>query len=215
VTINGTCYAGSEIWSTGFYMGAAGSDAIAPNEAFMTALDTAWRAFWTAPNSMFSSEYQTASYRVAIINEDGTTDVSTVLNKYLVTPVNGGTTTANLPPQCSIVATLQTDTPRGLGSKGRMYLPGIGVSIAGNTGTASTSTLQNTANNMKTFFNAINGSFDQPGKVITASKGRTVGLVGGMVNRPITSVKIGNVYDTQRRRRNQLVEQFVTATGIA
>jgi len=46
--------------------------------------------------------------------------------------------------------------------------------------------------------------------VILASAGR--GTAGtGARNEPVTRIRVGNVYDTQRRRRNQLAETYVSA----
>jgi hypothetical protein len=91
-----------------------------------------------------------------------------------------------------------------------MYLPGIqqGLDATGHAGGTFNQTL---ATNMANMFEEIGSSFDSPGALINASHGRDVGLGAGMVNRPVTHIRVGNVYDTQRRRRNGLVESYATS----
>ena len=51
-----------------------------------------------------------------------------------------------------------------------------------------------------------------PGQLINASHPPVV--IGGPspVNKVVTTIKVGNVYDTQRRRRNALAESYAAAT---
>lgn len=207
ITINGSMFGGLEHWSTGFYMGQQDSDASPLNDQFMSAVNTAWQAFFTAASSKIGLDYKTTSIRASIMNSDGLSDKSTIKNFYPPTEYTGAGGPSKLPPQCALVATLTTSTPRGLGSKGRMYLPGISASVD-STGHIATADTLAIANNLKTFFLALNSSFDQPGFVVTASQGSKVNIFNGPVNRIVTGVKVGNVYDTQRRRRNELVEAY-------
>lgn len=207
ITINGTMFGGAEQWSTGFWMGAAGADATVPTAAFMDIVATEWKKFFIASTSGINLNYQTTSYRGALHGTDGKGIPGAVVNKYEGTPYGGGGTGSAIPPQNSLVATLTSAVPRGLGSKGRMYLPGISLSISADGRIPSPGPL-NIATNLKTFFAALNATVEQPGVVVNASPGSKPPLLGPGVIRPITGVRVGNVYDTQRRRRNQLVEVY-------
>lgn len=213
ITLNGTMFGGSEHWSTGFYMGATGADATAPTDAFLTEVNTAWQAFFQNSTSYISTSYQTTGVRGALLGTDGKTIAGSIKNFYPATPYAGGSNNSALPPQCALVATLMTDTPRGLASKGRMFLPGVSAVING-TGHLSAINCQSIVDNLKTFFAALNATVEQPGTVITASKGGSgVNLAPGL-NRVIRTVRVGDVFDTQRRRRNELNEVYYTSTAL-
>jgi hypothetical protein len=90
-----------------------------------------------------------------------------------------------------------------------MYLPGINKLIGSN-GKLSTGSADDISLGLQTFFNNVNADFDLPGTLINASKGRILPVPAPGVNRTVTSIKIGDVIDTQRRRRNQLQEVYST-----
>lgn len=210
-TFSGTSFGGQEIWSTSLYVGAEAADAIAPTQEGVDLIAAAWQTFFTAPLSKVSSVYSTTDVKGALINTDGKTDLDSVVHHSFGTPINGGTGDGPLPPQISLVTTLLSSASRGLASKGRMYLPGICVGI-NTSGHIVGGNLTPILENFKTFINAINTTSDAGGTVILASFGRKPPLVGGGVNRSVTTVRMGDVYDTQRRRRNAFVENYQSAT---
>lgn len=209
ITINGTCFGGLEHWSTGFYCGAPGADATVPTEAFLSIVNDAWKTFFQTTTAYVSGYYQTTEIRGALLGTDGKTIPGGINHFYVNTPYSGGSGNSALPPQTALVATLATATPRGLGSKGRMYLPGINTAVKADGHIDSTAATQ-IATALSTFLKAVNATVEQPGVVITASAGSKPPLVGPGVNRVVTAVKVGNVYDTQRRRRNELVETYAS-----
>jgi hypothetical protein len=65
---------------------------------------------------------------------------------------------------------------------------------------------------MKIFLDGVNASTAVPGVVIVNSAEVTgVPFKAAEMNR-VSAVRVGTVYDTQRRRRNKLVETYVNAT---
>jgi hypothetical protein len=123
------------------------------------------------------------------------------------TPIAGADVSSGHPPQIALVASLLAGTTKGVGQPGRMYFPGVAASVDP-TGHIASSYPISIATTLAAFFAAINGSVDRPGAVINASAGGTGANIAPAVNREITDVKVGNVYDTQRRRRNALVETY-------
>lgn len=210
VTINGTMFGGAEVWSTGFWMGAQGADAPTPDAAFLDTVSAAWKTFFIANTSGINNQYQTTSYRAALHGTDGKAIVGSAVNKYETTPYNGGGSGAAIPPQISLVATLGAAVPRGLGSKGRMYLPGVSLAISADGRIGAPGPL-NVATNLSTFFKTVNSAVSLSMAVSNASPGPKPPRLGPGIIRPVTSVRVGNVYDTQRRRRNQLVEVYSSA----
>jgi hypothetical protein len=98
-----------------------------------------------------------------------------------------------------------------------MYLPGIQAPVSGSTGKIASATVGNIATGFKTFLDAVNVGTGTSGKVILASKGRKqAGEVGGDtiyiggVSAWVTGCRVGDVYDTQQRRRRQLPETYTT-----
>jgi len=109
-----------------------------------------------------------------------------------------GTSAIGLPAQISQVATLTTAFPRGLASKGRIYLPQPQAAV-GADGRWTTGIALATANAVKVLINAIN-AVSGMGTVHVMSK------IGSGATHPVTGIAVGRVPDTQRRRRRSLVE---------
>jgi len=209
VTISGTCANGGEEWSTGFFVGEASADASNPTQTFADAIRTAWQTFFTSANSWVSGFYLTNEIKISQLGTDGKTMLDNTIFSTYATPISGTKATPIYPPQISLVATLQSSLSRGLAAKGRMYLPGIVAFIDGG-GHISNTDATNIQTNLKTFLDAVNTAAPAGSRVILASAGR--GTAGtGARNEPVTRIRVGNVYDTQRRRRNQLAETYVSA----
>lgn len=213
ISLIGTMFNGTEQWSTGFYMGHEGADATQPTESFLAKVDTAWNTFFTKNNSYMSGYFNTTEVRGALLDPVSGKTIGTAVNHFIPTPYSGSQAARGFPGQIALAATFTTAVPRGLGSKGRMYLPGVCANIE-DTGKIPGSILDGIVTNLHDFLGMINQDTEQPGKLITASKGSKKDLFSSPVNRLITGLKIGDVYDTQQRRRNQLVEQYHPAVAF-
>jgi hypothetical protein len=199
-------------------MGSEGADAGDPNGA-AEQIAGYWRVYFELANSSVSSGYITTQVKVAQhIAETEATDLSKV-DFYDVSPLlDGGGASVALPAQISLAMTLTSEIQRGTGSKGRMYLPGINAAVSGTTGKLLSSQTDTFRTNLKTMFDGINADTDIPDQVILASRGtKTTLLPGGDIiyinphNKLVTGLRVGDVYDTQRRRRNGLSEAYSTA----
>lgn len=210
VTIFGTSFNGAEEWSTGFFLGNAGADPLPPTALGAQVIRDAWKTFFELAGNQISYLWKTTGVKIATLNTDGTTVTDSVQTSYYGTAIQGGYGTAGNAPQVALVASLQSAPGTGLGRKGRMFIPGVGSPI-GTDGHIVQTTPTSIANTLATFFNGLNASFDVGDQVVLASKGRTPPAVGAGITRPVESLRVGNVLDTQRRRRNQLVETYSTA----
>lgn len=210
-TLFGSMYSGAEIWTTGFYYGAPDADAADPSEAAADVILDAWEDFFTATNTSISFNWKTNGVKLALLNTDGSTDTANVVQKTYTTAIAGQNAGSGFPPQVSLVASLLAGLGTQPGDKGRMFIPGVASGLD-STGHATTGYNTTIANNLKTFFDALNSSFEMPGQLINASHPNIV--VGGPspVNKTVTTIKVGNVYDTQRKRRNALAENYAAAT---
>lgn len=221
VTISGTSFGGAEIWSTGFYIGHDDNDVGTPTQLLADQIRTAWTTFFTSPAVEFNSKWKTTQIKVARILATGKTDLDNVVYAPYGTAIAGSFGSNTYPPQVSLAATLEVIGARGIAAKGRMYLPGIAKAI-GENGQISSSEVLSVANGFKTFLDAVNVAASGDGGVILASQGRRTKnaqgdyepVPGTAVNAVVNRVRVGSVYDTQRRRRNDLVEQYQTATLV-
>jgi len=207
ITMTGTMYGGAEIWSTGFYAGSATADAPAPTDVMAEMIATEWQQFFTAGSVLISYLYKTATIKVTPYKVDGDIDIPGIKSFSYTTPIAGAHTGNGHPPQCAVVASLIAGNGKGLGGKGRMFIPGVGDGVDP-TGHMTTSTCTSIASGLSSFFADVGASFDNPGQAINASHRDLVIDQPTPINRALTSVRVGNVFDTQRRRRNALAETY-------
>lgn len=107
-----------------------------------------------------------------------------------------------LPPQCSEVITLRT-ARAGRSYTGRMYMPSTGDITLTTSGRMLTSCYTDLADEMAAAFIAAKAAASGVEIVVYSRLHRTVASV--------LSVDCGDVFDTQRRRRDKLVEVRHTA----
>lgn len=223
VTISGTCFSGAEEWSTGFQMGSPTVGMSGVSAPAAESIAAAWETFFELASNSFSSGYKTTQVKCALIRTDGTTNVDEIDYYSYPSPISGGGSVFPLPPQITLAATLTTDNQRGLAAKGRMYLPGLNMPIANATGKLDSGAVLGLTSGFKTFLDSVNTGPGVSGKVVLASKGRKSDALDadgqpiylGGRTAWVTGCRIGDVYDTQRRRRNGLNETYQTAVLAA
>ena len=215
VTIFGDTFGGAEEWSTGFHMGSAeeGGGNFGVNADWVNTLAAAWQTFFTANGSGSPQYARTLGVKAGVVLPTGKFDLGTIIPRTYATPIAGGHPGTVYPAQCTLVASLESANRRDLGGKGRMYLPtNFGVNGGGHINAVDA---QACADLLRTFFDTIEDAAGSPGYVMIASQGRnpTNGSTAAPpVNRRVTNVRVGDVIDTQRRRRNQLTETYYNAT---
>ena len=124
--------------------------------------------------------------------------------RILTTPVRGSVE-GNGMPQQTLCVSLLTGAKRGLASRGRFYPPATVLSL-GSDGTVSKTGVNLVATAARTLITNLN---NWPG-TDTPLGGQVVVLGGNGTTRNVTAVSVGNVMDTQRRRRNKLRESYTT-----
>lgn len=215
VTILGTMFGGAEEWSTGFWIGAASADAALPTQEQADAIAARWRTYFTNAASGFSGNYTTTAVKLASVGVDGKSSSSDTVYSTLAPAAVGANNAGAHPPQIALVATLASTTARGIGSKGRMYLPGIYQPLDATAHISSTAQ-GNMLTQLVTFLQGVNSDTTNFESIVLASHGQLnkdgSPKIGGRgpVTTAVTSVKLGNVFDTQRRRRNALREVYQT-----
>jgi len=215
-TISGTMFGGTEQWSTGLQLGHLGTDVASVAQGTAEEVANHWETFFENGQHGISNVYRTVEVKLSLINLNGKTDLDEIDYWTYPTPIEGGSANQALPPQITAAATLTSDFQRGLASKGRMYLPGICFAISGTTGKMTGAQTEALNTGFKAFLDGINADADIPYNVVLASKGHklaTLDADGQPVYENgrqalVTGCRIGDVYDTQRRRRNDFVETY-------
>lgn len=194
---------GAEIFSCGLRMKSlalgAGRQPTGPELAQAV---TAVKAFHTAVNSQISARALLNSVKLNHLGVDGR--YSSPNTNEAVFADLGGAGAANSTPanQIAVVVSTITGVSRGLAHRGRFYapIPCFPVADDGRFSPNNMLDLKATANTLVTALNAITAEY----QVAVMSR-----KTGGATSRNVTGIEIGLVPDTQRRRRNNLVEDYV------
>lgn len=113
-----------------------------------------------------------------------------------------------LPAQCSLVMSHMTNVARGPGHSGRIYIPVGTLSSSDFNANGQFNIVMTTiVAAYKTVITTLNAG--KLGGALASPRVAVVSKIDGLAH-PVTSLRVGNVIDTQRRRRNQLVETYTT-----
>lgn len=159
----------------------------------------------TAMKSITASGTRILGFKHNAIGTDGTFETPEAPNTHTFpTPLDGNAAnTRHMPPQVSLVASLTTPKV-GKSYRGRIYLPCPAGTIS-NRFYVNSSTPGTIATTTAQFLSALNA-------ITEASNGTRVCIVSSKgFYTPVTGVRVGSVYDTQRRRSNALFEQYTSA----
>jgi len=193
MTLEGTTPDGT--WSFGVWTTNTGDDA----SAALTKFQTAVAAMWASGIDAYISD-QVAYTGQKVVTVDQSTGRQIARADGVVTDA-GADTGETLPPQVALVATLRTALATRAG-RGRIYLPPFAVS--------QMSSGRLLAATQGPCLTKVKGMFDT-----LISDGHTPVLYGRTAHTvtPITTLALGDVFDTQRRRRDSYVEAY-TSTAV-
>lgn len=142
--------------------------------------------------------------KVALLRPDGRyyTDAVT----YEGAAVTGNGVTNALAPQDSVVVSLWSGSRLGTGNHGRMYLPWARATISG-TGHISSPATSNVCGAMK----IVLGGMQTVLRAQQDASDATLGIIPSdrsATPKPVNYIRVGDVVDTQRRRRNRIRETY-------
>lgn len=172
----------------------------APTPAQLDALGT---AFDTRLGAHTTNDTRLTSVKWAFIGPDGKYSSGPVLSSEL--DLAGSRLSEAHVDQIAIAVSLNTAT-RGPRGRGRFYLPGPGFAI-GPGSLMSATDAQSLATSAAGFLSDINAGWPDNGTVCVAS---SFGL-----NSPVTSVRVGRVFDTIRSRRASLSEDYGADVAVS
>ena len=211
VDIIGDCYEEGEIWNTGLKVKKLGLGGISDANLRKIAEEVSkgWETFFIRKDNSsslrFSESYRTKEVKTSHVGTDGKV-VGNTYTHFYDDPIVGDGSSLRPPPQTAIVGSFRSSKQRGPGSQGRMYLPGV-CHFIGPDGLVPEDKSRGFANDFNAFINGVNDITDPAGNsfaVILASS------VGGGVQEDVTNTGIDRKVDTQRRRANALVSDYLT-----
>lgn len=212
-SFGGTLLGGADIWSNNIRFVASGTpdeqyDLETRLEEMMTALAVTF-ATGTTRNLGYSQSVALRWGKLNAIGPDGKYASSSESNVYDLpnAPVVGNTEAPSKVPQIALAVSWGTERARGHASKGRIYVPMPSVEPA-STGRVPTATCQTLATAWATQIDELNDIIQGVGQERPIAS-VVSGISGAWA--PITTVRVGNVLDTQRSRRSALVEAYSTA----
>jgi hypothetical protein len=200
----GTAWGGVEEWSTSLRV----DQAVLPTAAVLASVRDRFETFHRSGDAGISQAALFIAVKAAVIGVDGRypAEGNAITSVLAAAAPGAGAGVTNGYPQCTTVVTLRTALLRGKGSVGRMYLPSTAI-LVNSDGRIAAGQAQNLANAAGVLISDLNGLLDGDISVF----GQGVGGTGPGSQRDVTGVRVGRVVDTQRRRRNQLDEGYVTA----
>lgn len=186
-----TTVAGAELAQVGWHWDTAAS----PLD-LQGAIDEHFASLWTAwkPNQVNNL---TISERELQIRDLATGALTGTLPLSVPAPAAGTAEQFPLPPQCAAVMSLRTDLP-GPSGRGRFYMPGLGNTMLTSLGRLTDAIRNSFVTSYVNYVDLVQAEIlDLHLSVYSKVRGD---------GEDVTKVDMGNVIDTQRRRRSELVE---------
>lgn len=208
IVLDGYLGAGVEAWSVGFAVAGAGDTAEDDSGTLTDWANEILAEFGGATGwpgdirSMWGSNGGLS--RVKIYYYPNFSSPATSVGQSTGASV-AGSGTITLPPQCTLAVSLLTAIP-GRRTRGRFYMPFLTGTMTSSLKISTTIALNSRASSMRDMLNfcaAASGSLPDAFPVVVSKAGSLV--------TPVTTVRVGDVVDTQRRRRDALVESYGSA----
>lgn len=191
---------GPEVWSVGFNFVTAvapsAADAQAMAEQIRDDLAAQWATSYTDLRTLLSNR---GDLRSVDVYGYGTSGPAVSSGQAVMTTPLVGSAVLTMPPQACAVFSLQTDLP-GPSYRGRTYWPALGASISAD---LKSSTAKQAGEDLVELVRDIETSLEVLTPVQWAVYSPKLGVLT-----PVSRVRAGDVIDTQRRRRDALVETF-------
>lgn len=161
------------------------------------------RTWFASPNSRIAAGSRLLEVKANLVRPDGKYANQSRTERHAppLADCPSGAALVHVWPQLTLAISLRTANQRGPGSFGRFYPPTTAVAAQGN-GRISSAELTQIADSAQVLINSLN-AVKPPWAVVVAS------AVDATATR-VTKVLVGNVMDTQRRRRESIPETYIS-----
>jgi hypothetical protein len=191
--------------------------ALADYEQFLSPSDEdagaclhAFESMVTASNVRWADYSRLVGLKLAVIKTDG----KYAFDPFVYTdptPASGNAT--DVVPQCSVVVSLWSGDTLGSGNYGRMYLPHTALDLGAAAPVATTATAAGFATQMNTALVELDDAINAlPEGDIANIHPYIMTQVAGQQPKLVSKIRVGRVNDTQRRRAQNLVEDYQTTS---
>jgi len=154
--------------------------------------------------NLFWADYsQLQSVRIVSVNEAGAEDMDALERP--IGSARAGTAGGTL-PQSSVVMSLRSGSSIGSANFGRMFLPHTRLGMVASTPASNLATVAIVNAAFRGFLNIVTAAIN--GAVSIDVQPFIMSNQAPKPSKPVAEVQVGTVTDTQRRRRNALVEQY-------
>lgn len=199
---------GGEVWSINpvFQIGGISTaEDISTDQA--TAMATAVTAVTIPSNLRLAQNSGTTWTGTRVEARRWNGDLAAIGEAVRATPT-AGTGTSPHPFQTSLVISLRT-AGVGASGRGRMYVPATGLAIGTSTLRPTSATLTPILADVKSYISSVAAALNG---VTTNDVVLSVWSRLHENTQPVTSLQVGDILDTQRRRRDTQVETYITTT---
>lgn len=152
-----------------------------------------WLAFWGEIRGDFPDDTVMSGVKTMLINTSG----NTIQTRETGLSSAGTSTAANMPSEVSVCVSLLTESA-SRGGRGRFYLPNPTTAALATTGRLDGTVQDNIADAAQVLLGADTAT----GLFSIVASAADVQL------RPVLNVRVGDVFDVQRRRRDDLTEIY-------
>lgn len=175
-----------------------------PDAATRQEIAEDWLGFWAIALTAVPSYFRMTHVKFATIEPNGLypDDALAEIYDYPAVVPGGGTNVRQFPLQVAHALSLTTAAERGRAHRGRVYLPACGSNLD-TSDRWPAGVCQERANALGVVIGLWNTHL--AGTVSVMSK------IGAGTSRPVTGVSVGTRPDIQRRRANQVPEEYLVA----
>lgn len=202
LTVGGQLYNRGEDWTFSMRIVAANADS-SVSQAQVDAVSVPILAWWNDLANPIPSLHNLDYCKLATIQPDGKYPPTAPSFEHVFPANTVGKSGSQVtwPSQCSLAVTLLTALPRGRAHIGRFYLPPMNILLSG-FGLVPSATQTSLGTQIKTMVDGINA-------IASVGRVRVMSRLGSGAMQDVTGIGVGQVVDTQRRRRSSLPENRV------
>lgn len=192
---------GGDEWSCGLRLAPIAGVTPINDPTMLNGVAAAVEAFHSNSSAEISPRALLTFTKLNVIGVDGRYANPTTLEHIHANVPGTGLDSRTQPNQITLAISLVTAVSRGPAHRGRFYmpLPAIIPGTDGRIGADHRDAVQTAATSFLTALNAVTSNY----KVSVMSR-----KLGAPASRTVTGIQVGRVLDTQRRRRNKLVEAY-------